>query len=125
MRSTPREAIYAVVKSIPPGFVATYGQVARLAGLPGHARQVGYALSALADKSAVLWHRVVNAQGRISPRSDGCPADMIQRLRLEDEGIRFDEGGRISLQRFQWRPWSRSMTKTVAVPEGSGRGIRN
>jgi methylated-DNA-protein-cysteine methyltransferase-like protein len=93
-----------VVKSIPSGFVATYGQVARLAGLPGHARQVGYALSALADKSAIPWHRVVNAQGRISPRSDGSPADMIQRLRLEGEGIHFDEGGRISLQRFQWRP---------------------
>lgn len=93
-----------MVKRIPAGFVATYGQVARLAGLPGHARQVGYALSALADKSALPWHRVVNAQGRISPRSGGSPGDMIQRLRLEDEGIRFDEQGRIPLQRFQWWP---------------------
>ena len=104
MSSTSTDAIYAVVKRIPAGFVATYGQVARMAGLPGHARQVGYALSALADKSALPWHRVVNAQGRISLRSDGGPAAMVQRLRLEDEGICFDEQGRIPLERFQWRP---------------------
>ncbi len=97
-------AIYAVVSQIPRGCVATYGQVARLAGLPGHARLVGYALSSVADKSAVPWHRVVNAAGGISARSDGSPADMIQRLRLEDEGVRFNEHGRIPLDRFQWQP---------------------
>jgi len=96
-------AIYAVVSHIPRGCVATYGQVARLAGLPGHARLVGYALNSLADKSAVPWHRVVNAAGGISARSDGGPADMIQRLRLEDENVRFNEHGRISLDRYQWR----------------------
>ena len=104
MSNISTDAIYAVVKCIPVGFVATYGQVALLAGLPGHARQVGYALSALADKSAVPWHRVVNAQGRISLRADDGPAAMVQRLRLEDEGVRFDEEGRIPLSRFQWRP---------------------
>ena len=98
------QTIYAIVRRIPAGFVATYGQVARLAGLQGCARQVGYALSALTDKSAVPWHRVVNAQGRISARSGGSPADMIQRLRLEEEGVCFDERGRIPLDRFQWRP---------------------
>jgi methylated-DNA-protein-cysteine methyltransferase-like protein len=98
------QTIYATVRRIPAGFVATYGQVARLAGLKGCARQIGYALSALTDKSAVPWHRVVNAQGRISPRSGGSPADMIQRLRLEEEGVCFDERGRIPLDRFQWHP---------------------
>ena len=58
-------AIYAVVGRIPEGSVATYGQVASLAGLPGRARLVGYALSALAGRSTIPWHRVVNAQGRI------------------------------------------------------------
>lgn len=98
------QTIYAVVQQVPPAQVATYGQVARLAGLPGCARQVGYALSALMDSSSVPWHRVVNAQGRISPRSDGNPAGILQRLRLEDEGVEFDDQCRICLARFQWRP---------------------
>jgi methylated-DNA-protein-cysteine methyltransferase-like protein len=65
---------------------------------------VGYALSALADKSAVPWHRVVNVQGRISPRPGDSPAALIQRLRLADEGVEFDEQGRIPLQLYQWQP---------------------
>lgn len=97
-------AIYAVVGSIPAGRVATYGQVASLAGLPGRARLVGYALSALAGRSTIPWHRVVNAQGRISFRSCGSDADMEQRLRLEREGVSFAAGDRIPLERFLWRP---------------------
>jgi len=97
-------AIYAVVGRIPVGSVATYGQVAALAGLPGRARLVGYALNALAGRSAIPWQRVVNARGRISPRSCGSDADMEQRLRLEQEGIQFDAAGRIPLERFLWRP---------------------
>lgn len=96
-------AIYAVVERIPKGSVATYGQVAALAGLPGRARLVGYALSALAGKSSIPWHRVVNAQGRVSLRSCGSGADMEQRLRLEHEGVKFDASGRILLERFLWR----------------------
>jgi len=97
-------AIYAVVGRIPEGSVATYGQVASLAGLPGRARLVGYALSALAGRSTIPWHRVVNAQGRISLRSCGSDAGMEQRLRLEHEKISFDASGRIPLERFLWRP---------------------
>jgi methylated-DNA-protein-cysteine methyltransferase-like protein len=96
--------IYAVVGRIPEGRVATYGQVAKLAGLPGRARLVGYALSALAGRSTIPWHRVVNAQGRISPRSCGSDDDQEQRLRLEHEGVSFDAGGRIPLERFLWHP---------------------
>jgi methylated-DNA-protein-cysteine methyltransferase-like protein len=94
--------IYAVVARIPYGRVATYGQVARLAGIPGKARLVGYALSLLTDKT-IPWHRVINAKGEVSPRAGGIPADELQRLRLESEGVEFDVHGRISLTRFQWR----------------------
>jgi len=102
-----RERIYAVIQKIPAGQVATYGQVAALAGIPGHARQVGYALSALAEGSPVPWHRVVNARGEISLRSGGSAADLRQRLRLEAEGVVFDAQGRIPLELFRWRPGSR------------------
>lgn len=95
--------IYAVVAAIPKGKVATYGQVALLAGLPGRARQVGYALHAAADPS-LPWHRVVNARGEISLRSGGSQADEVQRLRLEAEGVVFDRCGRIDLELYRWRP---------------------
>jgi len=98
-----RERIYAVVRRIPRGRVASYGQVARLAGLPGHARQVGYALHALPEDSGIPWHRVINAQGRTSPRFE--PGwDDVQRQLLEREGVRFDASGRTTLERYQWRP---------------------
>jgi len=96
--------IYRVVARIPRGRVATYGQVARLAGLPGRARLVGYALAAIPDASRLPWHRVVNARGQISLRSDGGPWDRIQRLRLERERVRFDGHGAIALAAFRWRP---------------------
>jgi len=100
--STTYRDIYAVVSRIPRGTVATYGQVAQLAGLPGRARQVGYALSEL-DDPAVPWHRVINAKGEISPRCGG-EGDELQRLRLEDEEVRFDRHGRVPLERYRWRP---------------------
>jgi len=100
-----REQIYAVIQKIPAGHVATYGQIAALAGLPGHARQVGYALSALAENSQVPWHRVVNVRGEISLRG-GSAADLLQRARLEAEGVVFDAQGRIPLELFRWRPES-------------------
>ena len=94
--------IHDVVSRIPRGRVATYGQVARLAGLPGHARLVGYALHALPTSTSVPWQRVVNAQGAISVRRRGT--DKLQRRLLEREGVRFDSRDRVSLARFQWRP---------------------
>ena len=95
--------IYAVVRRIPRGRVATYGQIAELAGLPGHARQVGYALHALPEGTVVPWHRVLNARGTLSLRRDSG-GEITQRIKLEQEGVRFDIGGRIPLQRLQWRP---------------------
>ena len=100
-KSTSYRRIYAVVRRIPEGRVATYGQVAVLAGLPGHARQVGYALHALDDES-VPWHRVINAQGRVSARAE--PGwEGFQRQLLESEGVAFDESGKVSLRRYRWR----------------------
>jgi methylated-DNA-protein-cysteine methyltransferase-like protein len=95
------DEIYAVVSSIPKGKVATYGQVAELAGLPRRARMVGYALRELPDGSATPWHRVVNASGRISAR-DRPASVREQRALLEAEGVVFDRHNRLSLRRFRW-----------------------
>ena len=95
--------IYAVVSRIPPGRVATYGQVADLADLPGCARQVGYALHALSEDSGVPWQSVVNARGEISLRREPG-IEPIQQLLLEAEGVEFDERGRIDLRSARWRP---------------------
>ncbi len=95
--------IYAVVRRIPKGRVATYGQVADLAGLPGRARQVGYALHAFRDGDAVPWQRVINAKGEVSPRANSN-WHKLQRTMLEAEGVAFDDAGRIDLSRYRWRP---------------------
>lgn len=93
--------INRVVARIPKGRVATYGQIARLAGLRGQARLVGYAMHALPAGTHVPWQRVVNARGEISlPGSSAAR----QRERLEREGVRFDARGRIDLDRFLWQP---------------------
>lgn len=90
--------IHAVVRRIPAGRVATYGQVAELAGYPGAARLAGYAMHRCPP--ALPWHRVINAQGRISLPADSTPA-LTQRRRLENEGVLF-LGGRIDLERYRW-----------------------
>lgn len=105
-RNDPYRRIYRVVAAIPEGRVATYGQVALLAGLPRRARLVGRALADLDGESDLPWHRVVNARGRISSRG-GSPYEHFQRLMLEDEGVGFGPGGRIDLERFGWDPLDR------------------
>jgi len=103
-----RDRICEVVRHIPAGKVATYGQVATLAGARGHARQVGYALHGLPDGADVPWHRVINARGQISVRNSPVSGEDQKRL-LGAEGIEFDSLGRIDLSRFRWRarpvPW--------------------
>ncbi|HEX6807573.1 MAG TPA: MGMT family protein [Gemmatimonadaceae bacterium] len=96
--------IYAVVRRIPRGRVATYGQVAILAGLPRQPRLVGYAMHALPNGTTVPWHRVINAQGRVSPRTGNGAGGVTQRILLEAEGVRFDAAGRVSLARQGWKP---------------------
>ncbi len=106
-RSESYGRIYAVVRRVPVGRVTTYGEVAWLAGLPGRARQVGYALHALrSEDEGVPWQRVVNARGEVSPRAEPG-LDGLQRRMLEAEGVVFDARGRIDLERFRWRPRTR------------------
>jgi methylated-DNA-protein-cysteine methyltransferase-like protein len=94
--------IYATVKRVPRGRVATYGQIATLAGLDGHVRQVGYALHSLPDGIDVPWHRVINAKGEISPRSGGDSHE-LQRMLLEEEAVEFSMDGRVDLKKFRWK----------------------
>lgn len=94
--------VFDVVRQIPRGTVATYGQIATLLGSPRVARHVGWALSACGEAvPPVPWHRVINAQGRISARGDVVRATEQQR-RLEREGVRFDEAGRVKLAVYRW-----------------------
>jgi methylated-DNA-protein-cysteine methyltransferase-like protein len=101
--STSYERIYAAVRRIPRGRVTTYGAIARIAGLADQARLVGYALSNLPDGTGLPWHRVINAQGRLSLERAGSPSGLTQRLRLQREGVTVDAAGRVSLARFGWR----------------------
>ncbi len=89
-----------MVKRIPKGKVATYGQVARMTGRCT-ARMVGYAMAALPAGSRVPWQRVINAKGLISARSRG-DGDVRQKEVLEKEGVKFDGKGRVDLKVFQW-----------------------
>jgi methylated-DNA-protein-cysteine methyltransferase-like protein len=101
--SSSYDLIYAVVARIPRGRVATYGQVAELAGLGRQPRLVGYALRAMPEECTAPWQRVINARGEISPRAEPGWQDYQRRL-LEEEGVEFDERGRVALERFRWRP---------------------
>lgn len=96
--------VWAVVSAIPRGQVATYKQVAALAHIegPSGARQVGYALAALPEGTAVPWHRVVNVQGKVSPRGSGRDWSNEQHDRLALEGVEFDAFGQLDLGRYQW-----------------------
>ena len=99
---TSQQRFYTIIEKIPKGSVATYGQVAALAGLPGCARLVGRTLSQLTSSSILPWHRVIAASGKIS-----LPADnenfSLQKQRLANEGIKVNKL-RVSLERYSWRP---------------------
>jgi methylated-DNA-protein-cysteine methyltransferase-like protein len=102
------DAIYEIVRQIPYGKVATYGQVAALAGRPGQARLVGYALYRVTDSMDVPWHRVINARGKVSESPFRNGTDDLQRSLLEQEGVEFNVGGAINLRVYQWQsllPW--------------------
>lgn len=104
---------YQIVSQVPEGRVATYGQIAALAGYPRHAREVGYSLAALPEESELPWQRVINARGEVSPRREPG-RDGFQRHLLEEEGVVFGPAGRVDLVRFEWRP---------AVGKGSLKGL--
>lgn len=95
------EQFYAIVRQIPHGKVATYGQIATLAGYYGQARQVGYALHAVPSDD-IPWHRVINAQGKISLNQE--MGGDLQRKLLENEGVVFSAAGVVRMREFQWQP---------------------
>lgn len=102
---TTYDHIYEVVRRIPAGCVATYGQVAELANLAGKARVVGYALYRVDMQSLEIpWQRVVNAKGEISESPLRFGTDYLQRSLLESEGIIFSESGKIDLRKYLWKP---------------------
>ena len=98
------EKIYAVIRRIPRGKVATYGQVAALAGLPKRARLVGTSLRGATEGLDLPWQRVINAGGRVSSRGGLGVEEGYQRHLLEEEGVVFDSRGRVDLERFGWDP---------------------
>ncbi len=104
MPALNHKTVYALVKKIPKGRVATYGQLAKLLGMPRHARHVGFALAAMPATVKIPWHRVVNAQGMISMRLKHWQSgsDDLQRILLEAEGVTFNLAGKIDLKRFGW-----------------------
>ncbi|RWR00690.1 hypothetical protein ED28_17670 [[Pantoea] beijingensis] len=95
-----QQRVYHIVAAIPYGCVTTYGDVARLAGAPRAARQVGGVLKRLPAGSHLPWHRVINRMGEISLSGDGLSR---QRSALEKEGIEVSSQGKISLQRYRWQ----------------------
>lgn len=95
------EMILAVISQIPYGRVATYGQIAKLAGLAKHARLVGKVLSQLDEGTDLPWYRVINAQGKLSLNKLDIEGQNIQQLRLSQEGI-FVNQGRVNLKQYQW-----------------------
>jgi methylated-DNA-protein-cysteine methyltransferase-like protein len=102
MNDQELHAIYLVINSIPRGKVATYGQIAALASLPGKARIVGKILSRLPLGSTIPWHRVINAAGTISLTADSEPY-RLQKEKLLLEGVIF-KGTKVNLKNFKWQP---------------------
>jgi methylated-DNA-protein-cysteine methyltransferase-like protein len=88
------------IRSIPHGCVATYGQIAGLAGDPRGARQVVRILHALSDRKRLPWHRVINSRGKVALKGDGF---RVQRALLEQEGVEVGPDGSVDLRRVQWR----------------------
>lgn len=95
--------VVQIIKMIPSGRVASYGQIAELAGFKNYARHVGKVLARAPEELQLPWHRVVNAQGKISHR--GTPGSIeLQRLLLEEEGVEIGLKGKISMAQYRWEP---------------------
>lgn len=116
--------IFRVVRRIPRGRVSSYGEVARLAGLGGQARLVGYALHA-SHADSLPWHRVVNVRGELSLARLSPDGALTQRLRLEREGVSFDARGRVRMERHAWRGRRGSANRARRGRGGGAPGDRS
>jgi len=96
-----RQEVLRLVEAIPPGRVATYGQIALMAGFPRRARQVGMVLKGLPQGTEVPWQRVVKAHGQVANWGGGFGA-MLQMERLRAEGVEVSEAGDLDLERYRW-----------------------
>jgi methylated-DNA-protein-cysteine methyltransferase-like protein len=95
------QQVYSIMRCIPPGKVASYGQIAAMLGNPRAARTVGWALHALPEGSDLPWHRVINVQGRVSTSCQEHEASE-QRRRLEAEGVVFGPDDRVDMSVYRW-----------------------
>jgi methylated-DNA-protein-cysteine methyltransferase-like protein len=111
------DQVYRVVQCIPPGQVATYGQIARLLGQPRAARTVGWALHSLPSNVEAPWQRVINARGEVS-LGIGRQGAEIQRALLEAEGVVFDDRGRVDLKVYGWPGLSPPEVMQLLADEG-------
>ena len=116
------QRVYDLVRQIPQGRVMTYGQIAVLLGKPTASRAVGYALHCTPAGQRIPWQRVINSQGKISPRGAGdkLHEPPLQRILLEAEGIEFNAQGKIRLKQYLWEPnseggedWSKLLEKNI------------
>ncbi|HYY53819.1 MAG TPA: MGMT family protein [Candidatus Dormibacteraeota bacterium] len=113
------ERVYAIVRAIPRGRVLTYGDIAALVDRPRGAREVGWALAACRDPRLPA-HRVVDRSGRLAPHF------VQQRLRLEDEGVRFDGSGHVVLAAHRWRRPSRGLeVGRQGLPDRDAQPLRD
>lgn len=101
MAATYFQEILQVIHLIPYGKVATYGQIAKLSGLPQHARYVGFILKNLDSQSDLPWYRVINSQGKISLMKENSQGQNIQILKLQNEGV-VVINGKVNLNIYQW-----------------------
>ena len=110
-----RAAVLRHVRRIPYGRVATYGQIAAMAGFPRRPRQVGMILKGLPEGTDLPWHRVVNAQGLVPSKGRWWGA-MVQIQRLREEGVAVDDLGNLSLPAWQWQGIPRVRRKPSGAP---------
>ena len=101
MAITFRERVYSLAKKIPKGKVATYGQLATLAGSPGAARAVGVCMKENPDKTTIPCHRVVSSSGELTGYAFGGIS--VKQQILQKEGVKF-VGSRVDLKLSQWTP---------------------
>jgi len=96
------ERIWQIIGDIPQGKVASYGQVAAIAGIPRGARQTAYALRQLPRGHTLPWHRVITSSGRIAFKAGSRPfREQVKRLKMEGVTVK---GGRVDMRIFRWQP---------------------